>query len=82
MKQLRQARIGVVHETKEGSLSPRQVVRTRAVFIRTSRTHQGLTHQFNEFRDCLMASRFRRSAGCATRWYEDPARPRPLKKRG
>ena len=64
------SRQGVVcaHETTEGMLSPSELVRAQAVFIRSNLSHNAITHQRNALRDCLYASSLRRHVKSA--WFD------------
>jgi hypothetical protein len=55
-------------EKVEGTLSREELTESDAVFVRTSLTHNGVTHELNALRDCLYASGLTRRL--RTAWFE------------
>lgn len=79
MRHLERLEIGYLHETKEGTLSRKDITKARCVFIKTAVEHQDTLYRYNQLRDCLFAS-------CLTRylksdWFENKKDPRALEKR-
>lgn len=75
MRMLQQAKVGVQHETVEGSsLTKTDLTRSRAVFIKTRSNHDRVLFSTHALRDCLYAS-------CLTRylksdWFKTKDQPR------
>ena len=63
----------------EGTLSRQDITRCEAVFIRTSISHGGVTHELNALRDCLFASGLTRHL--RTAWFDHKLGARPLERR-
>ena len=66
-------------ENVEGTLSREELVRAEAIFVRTSLSHNGVTHELNALRDCLYASGLPRHQ--RTAWFDAKAGARPLERR-
>jgi hypothetical protein len=68
-----------VHEFSEGQLSRREITKSRAVFIRTSVSHQGVLFRNNALRDCLFASSLKRYVKSG--WFKNSGDSRDLERR-
>jgi hypothetical protein len=79
MRELERLGVEVLHEESEGTLSRRQMLEGRAIFIRSRSTHQGMVHEHNELRDLLFSSCLDRRLKAD--WFKDPERPRPRQQR-
>lgn len=76
MRRLDDANFLYLHEETEGQLSRAEITLARAVFIKTSASHRGVTHKYNELRDCLYASSLKRRLN--SKWFDKKRGPRPL----
>ncbi len=76
MRKLDDAKFEYLHEKKEGEHSRADITLARAVFIATSASHRGVTHKYNELRDCLYASSLQRRLKSG--WFDKKRGPRPL----
>jgi hypothetical protein len=76
MRKLDDAKFKYLHEQKEGQLSRADITLAQAVFIGTVASHRGVTHKYNELRDCLYASSLKRRL--KSRWFDRKRGPRPL----
>jgi len=68
-----------LHEEREGAHSRAEITTARAVFIKTSASHRGVTHRYNELRDCLYASTLKRRLKSG--WFDRKHGARPLNPR-
>lgn len=73
---LEAAGVRCAHESTPGELSRAELTTGRAIFIDGQLSHDGVTHEQNELRDCLFASSFTRSL--ESDWFEDKDAPRAL----
>ncbi len=76
MRDLKRLGIKYLHETREGELSRKDFVKARAIFIVTQTSHQGTVYKYNNLRDCLYASCFKRYL--KSDWFDEIEGPRPL----
>lgn len=78
---LEQSGVEVLHEEREGTLTRKQLTSGRAVLVKTTNSHRGVTHQHNELRDCLYASTLPRRDELKTSWFDRKNQPRELEER-
>ncbi len=76
---LERARVRCAYETVEGTLSREELTESEAVFVRTSLSHNGVTHELNALRDCLFASGLTRRL--RTAWFDQKEQARVLERR-
>jgi hypothetical protein len=76
---LERAGVRCAYEKVEGTLSREELTECEAVFVRTSLTHNGVTHELNALRDCLFASGLTRNL--RTAWFDRKQGARPLERR-
>jgi hypothetical protein len=79
LQALERAGVRCAFEKVEGTLSREELTLSEAVFIRTSLSHNGVTHELNALRDCLYASGLRRRL--RTAWFDAKDRARTLERR-
>lgn len=79
MRELDRLKIPYAHELKEGTISRRDMTQSRAVFIQTKTSHQGVLWRTNGLTDCLYASGLRRYLD--SKWFENAAEPRTISTR-
>jgi hypothetical protein len=79
LQELERAGVRCAFEKVEGTLSREELTQSEAVFIRTSLSHNGVTHELNALRDCLYASGLRRRL--RTAWFETKEGARVLERR-
>ncbi len=75
LEELRADGVEVLHETRPGELSRKQLTEGRAIFIASPLDHVGVTHRHNNLRDCLFASQLRRHQKSDWFSHKDGARP-------
>ncbi|MCA9516551.1 MAG: hypothetical protein KC635_16535 [Myxococcales bacterium] len=68
--------IEYAHEQHEGTISRRTLSQSRAIFIKTDVSHQGVTYRNNALRDCLYASGLKRYL--RSEWFENAGEPRVI----
>lgn len=71
--------VPVVHESREGQLSRRELSHAGAVFVRTESGHSALTWETNALRDVLYASMLPRHLGSS--WFDHHQGSRPIERR-
>jgi hypothetical protein len=76
---LERAGVRCAFERIEGALSRQDLTHSEAVFVRTSLSHNGVTHELNALRDCLYASGLTRRL--RTAWFEQKDGARTLERR-
>ena len=76
MRELDRLKIPYLHEEKEGTVSKRDMTRSRAVFVQLGTSHQGVLWRTNGLRDCLFASRLRRFLD--SKWFDNAGDPRDV----
>jgi hypothetical protein len=79
MSELAKRGVSYLHEEKEGELTRQQLIKGRAIFIRTPLNHRSVVFRHNTLRDCLYASRLDRYEG--TDWFERKKQPRRIDQR-
>ena len=79
MRRLDEAGFAYLHERTEGEHSRQAITLARAVFVKTAAPHGRVTHQYNELRDCLYASRLKRRL--KSRWFDHKKERRKLERR-
>ena len=79
MRDFKRAGVPCLHETREGAMPRGRFTKGRVIFIKTRVSHNGLTHQHNNLRDCLYASCFTRRL--SSKWFEQKDRARRIDKR-
>lgn len=68
--------VAYAHEEHEGTISRRTLSQSRAIFIKTDVSHQGVTYRNNALRDCLYASGLKRYL--RSEWFENAGEPRTI----
>lgn len=68
------------HEKKPGDLTRAQLSKGEAVFIHTPQQHGAVTFSYNNLRDCLFASSFRRFV--KSDWFKNKKKKRKIDRRG
>jgi hypothetical protein len=76
---LERASVRCAYEKVEGTLSREDITQSEAVFVRTSLSHGGVTHELNALRDCLYASGLTRRL--RTAWFDQKVGARVLERR-
>jgi hypothetical protein len=76
---LERANVRCAFERVEGTLSREELTESEAVFVRTSLSHGGVTHELNALRDCLYASGLTRRL--RTAWFDHKDGARVLERR-
>jgi len=79
MRELERLKIPYVLEEKEGTMTRREMTKSRAVFIQRSTSHQGAVWRTNALRDCLYASNLRRFID--SKWFDHAKDPRDITRR-
>jgi len=76
MRELDRVGIEYIHEQKEGTMTRREMTRSRAVFVRTRANHQGVLYRTSALRDCLFASGLQRFV--RSDWFDSAGEPRAI----
>jgi len=79
LAELERAGVRCAYEEIEGTLSREELTGSETVFVRTSLSHGGVTHELNALRDCLYASGLTRHL--RTAWFEQKEGARVLERR-
>lgn len=79
MRELERLKIPFVLEEKEGTMTRREMTKSRAVFIQRSTSHQGAVWRTNALRDCLFASGLKRYLD--SQWFDHAKDPRDITRR-
>jgi hypothetical protein len=71
--------VRVAREDVEGSLSRDEITRAEVVAIKAGESHEGVTSELNQLRDCLYASALPRRL--KTSWFDARTGARPMERR-